>query len=125
MSAVSLTTAHALLLEVRPLAVLSSWEPVGARLEALAGAIRGTGPLTERDCTLLRSWASRWAALPGDVRDFYARHVDDSETARVVLWRVLEGRRADDWQVARLRRLWEDDCGLQPVGVDLAPVSRK
>lgn len=122
----SATVAHAVLLVVRPLAVLSSWEPVGARLEALAGAIRGTGAVSECDLTLLRSWAARWARLDPAVRDFYVRHVqaDDCETVRVVLWRVLEDRRAADWQVRRLERLWEQDCGSQPVGVALAPVTR-
>jgi hypothetical protein len=120
------TLIHALLLEVKPLAVLSSWEPVGARLEALSGAIRGQGSVSDRDTTLLRSWARRWALLPPAVRDFYARHVqaEDSETARVVLWRILEGRRSEDWMVRKLERLWEQDSGVQPIGVDLAPLLR-
>lgn len=114
---------HAVLLEVKPLAVLSSWEPVGARLEALTSAVRGTGTIEERDLTFLRSWARRWARLAPEVRDFYARHVqaNDLETARVVLWRILEGRRADGWQIRRLESAWEQDHRAQPIGIDLAP----
>jgi len=120
------TAIHALLLEVKPLAVLSSWEPVGSRLEALSSAIRGVGSISERDTTLLRSWGRRWALLTEEVRGFYARHVqaNDSETARVVLWRILEGKRADDWMIRRLEKLWEQDTGIQPIGVPIAPLLR-
>lgn len=120
------TILHALLLEVKPLAVLSSWEPIGSRLEALAGAIRGVGSISERDTTLLRSWGRRWGLLTPEVRDFYTRHVqaEDSETARVVLWRILEGKRAEDWMIRRLERLWEQDTGIQPIGVPIAPLLR-
>jgi hypothetical protein len=78
--------------------------------------------LTERDLTLLRSWARRWALLLPATRDFYTRHVQaEHETARVVLWRVLEGKRPEDWQVRRLESLWEQETGVQPIGVPIAP----
>ena len=117
------TILHALLLEVKPLAVLSGWEPVGIRLESLATAIRGQGPMTERDVTLLRSWGRRWGLLDPEVREFYARQVQaENVTARVCLWRIFEGKRIDhEWMFRRLFQAWEQETGIQPIGIDLCP----
>lgn len=122
----SATLLHGVVLEVKPLAVLSSWEPIGSRLESLVDSARGTGTISEADVVKLRAWARRWAKLPESVRAFYALHAGTegdlaSTTARVVLWKVLNGQRPEDWQVRKLEKLWEQDHRVLPVGIDLAP----
>lgn len=113
-----------LVLEARVLAPLAGWEPVGSRLEALVGAARGEDGVSEADTTRLRAWARRWTLLPEPLRAFYLRHLEDEQpTARVVLWKLLHAERPEDWQVARLRALWEQDTGCIPLR-DIAPTIR-
>lgn len=119
------TALGALVLEVKPLAVLGTWEPVGSRLEALVSAVRGEGSLGEREITTLRAWARRWTLLPEPLRDFYVRHLqDESPTARVVLWKVLHAETPEDWQIRKLAHLWEQDTGFQPLRINFAPMMK-
>lgn len=114
---------HGLLLEVKVLAPLSSWEPVGSRLESLTTALQGEGAVTEPELVALRAWARRWTLLPEAIRAFYLLHLqDEMPTARVCLWKVLHAERPEDWQVRKLSYLWEQDTGCFPFRIDLAPM---
>lgn len=114
---------HGILLEVKALAVLAGWEPVGSRVEVLTCAIQGTGSISEHALTQLRTWSRRWTALGEPRRAFYVRHLaDEVPTARVVLWAILNARRAQAWQIRRLELLWQQDTGCLPLRLDLAPI---
>lgn len=106
----------ALQLEVVHIAELRDWEPVGALLEVVAGAVHGTDALGDREIRQLRQWAERWRALPVSLRIFYARHAPTDTTASVALWKILHGSRArlEGWQYGRLQRLWQEQYGYDP-----------
>lgn len=85
----------ALVLELRVLKPLASWEPFGGRLLLLQGAATGSEGLSPGEVTRLRSWAARWPRLRPSLRSFYATHHDDGAVS-AALWLVLEGRGVTD-----------------------------
>jgi hypothetical protein len=122
----------ALALEVAPLRELQGWEPVGALLEQLASALRGTqGALSAGQALALRRWAGRWAALAPQVRAFYARRCrgpgQPEGLVEHALWTVLEGEDRPPLtgrQRAALEGLWADEAGYAPQ-LDLCPRPRR
>jgi len=83
----------ALSLEVGVLRDLAPWEPIGASLEALAGAMRDRDSLSPAQVAGLRRWAGRWREVHPDLRRFYAAQVAGPEpgVAETALWWILEG----------------------------------
>ena len=85
----------ALVLELRVLQPLASWEAFGGRLLQLQDAARGQGGLSPGEVNRLRTWAARWPRLRPALREFYATHHTDSAVS-AALWLVLEGRGVTD-----------------------------
>lgn len=132
MSSSGLATAMvALSLEVRPLADLRYWEPVGTRLDAISGVLAGTHTLSRADVACLRRWAGRWRVLHPKLRAFYAAETApapggapmDPGIIESALWRILEGEGRPDVssrQRAALGVRWVARYGCSP-SYDLAP----
>lgn len=121
----------ALSLELQPLVELAGWPPVGERLEAIPGVLRGTHSLTRADIRCLRRWAARWADVSPRLRAFYAAEtapdaLGGPAAASVIdaaLWRILEGEERPDLsgrQRAALGVRWVARYGAPP-SMDLAP----
>ncbi len=124
----SRTVIAGLLLEIKPLAPLQAWEPVGSRLEALVSAVRGGEGISKRHVEDLRVWSNRWARLHPQVREFYLHHVplmdERFDPARIALWRVFKGGPIlEGWQYRKVYDLWIDRYGMRPMGIEVAPTN--
>lgn len=110
-----------LALEIRPLAPLAGWAPVGRRIEALSTALAGGEGVHPADVARLRRWARRWRTLHADLRAFYAETAEDSSTAGFVLARWLDNEpRPDGETLGRLHRLYRERRGAE-APFDLYP----
>lgn len=110
---VSIEELRSLQLELAPLTGLA-WEPLGARIERLADALRGGEGVGEDLVLQLRRWAHRWPEVHADLRDFYTRHAQHP-AAEAALWRIFDGgERLTGPLRGDLDRLWIADHGCEP-----------
>jgi hypothetical protein len=109
-----------LLAQVRQVADLCEWPPLGAIVEDVVLFAQGRGDLSGRDARRLGTWVRRWAAIDPKLRAFYGRHSHRQEVGRA-LWAILDLRDPPEGPAyGRLSSLWEEDHGYRP-SVDLVP----
>ena len=110
-----------MIVEIRPLADLSRWAPVGRRIEALTTALAGGEGVHPADVARLRRWARRWRTLHADLRAFYAETAEADSTAGFVLALWLDNEpRPDGATLGRVHRLYRERRG-QSAPFDLYP----
>lgn len=117
----------ALAAELAPLGQIRGWEPVGSSLETFAAG----EALVRADLVRLRTWASRWAALAPEARDFYATEVEQHGSSgtlpgcvEAALWAVLRGpghAPLTGLQLGLLRARYASRYGREPA-IELVPV---
>lgn len=109
----------ALLLELAPLKDLA-WEPLQIRFEAVMIAMAGGEGCSADLPQQLRRWAANYRDLRPEIRAFYENHARD-HAAAMALWTVLDGSHLPGPVRGDLYRLWEDDHGAPPDGIDITP----
>jgi len=105
-----------LALEVEPLGPLKDWEPVGAPIQSLLGALQGHDGITQQEINRLRIWAKTWPLLSSDLQTFYVEHAPINQSASIALWHLLDRRpdRINGPTKGALQNLWLEDHGVAP-----------
>ena len=108
---------------------MDAWQPVGALLEGLYGAIQGHDGLTGNDIVRLRAMTRIWVSLHPKLREFYSAATRNQLTLPQehaldrALWHVLGGHvraKLDGRTYGILKSVWLDRYGSQPP-MELAP----
>lgn len=113
--------AKALALQLRQLAELKRWHPVGSLAQTIVEAMAGVGGLAPADVIRLSQWAARWREASPVLRAFYTEALseidhdhDDYPALSAGLWNLFCAHPINGPTVGRLHQIYRETMGGSP-----------